>query len=500
MASSTSGAFVGPEWPGGQVTDCVTPGCCVTVGRPSGGVAVRGPDGDPWSIVGFTGFSSCAFSGACAPHGGSCTGCTGVDAPSACPAPGVPDCTSDRPSCSVATNGTATADAHVACGPAGATCTGEALTLAEAASRGLVTARSTGCFSGSCMTLRVTNAGVAGVVVHVAVGDVLVNRLPSGQNFVDLRAADVCVPANQTVETDLAVTCIDASKAPPDAGDLFDVGPPLASWPTRVRAAAELLRLVTVIDARQDWLASFVARAVWRVTDLVPLSPDLIDALDLLTAAGIDPAAPAGDLLHLTDPLAGSGDAASGLAPAPEFGPDGPCLFGLGNVPCDDGNACTTGDTCGNGSCAGAPVDPAVACDDGDACTTEACDPAVGCTHEPEAPTDAASVTCGVVNLEGILGRSPAPGCTRRCMTKLGHAFARVRHLMSAATSARSAHACVRKLHALRRAAAALERAVDRLATKGRIAGPPARAADLKDEAARLLGRVAAVDAICAAK
>src|SRR2546422_8230868 len=40
---------------------------------------------------------------------------------------------------------------------------------------------------------------------------------------------------------------------------------------------------------------------------------------------------------------------------------------------CDDGNACTTHDTCGGGHCAGGP---APNCDDGNGCTDDACDPA----------------------------------------------------------------------------------------------------------------------------
>jgi hypothetical protein len=75
---------------------------------------------------------------------------------------------------------------------------------------------------------------------------------------------------------------------------------------------------------------------------------------------------------------------------------------------CDDGNACTVGDTCVNGQCLGAPTpaaltcgdadvcngleacDPgsgiclggtALACDDGNSCTTDSCDPVTGCAH-----------------------------------------------------------------------------------------------------------------------
>jgi hypothetical protein len=48
----------------------------------------------------------------------------------------------------------------------------------------------------------------------------------------------------------------------------------------------------------------------------------------------------------------------------------GACVFPPNSDPCDDGDACTTEDTCSNGEClGGAPIK----CDDG-----EVCDPATG--------------------------------------------------------------------------------------------------------------------------
>ncbi|UCC31583.1 MAG: hypothetical protein JSU86_04750, partial [Phycisphaerales bacterium] len=45
---------------------------------------------------------------------------------------------------------------------------------------------------------------------------------------------------------------------------------------------------------------------------------------------------------------------------------------------CDDGDACTTNDTCINGVClGGSPPD----CNDGDVCTDDSCDPDTGCVH-----------------------------------------------------------------------------------------------------------------------
>jgi cytoskeletal protein CcmA (bactofilin family) len=46
-------------------------------------------------------------------------------------------------------------------------------------------------------------------------------------------------------------------------------------------------------------------------------------------------------------------------------------------VACDDGNRCTTGDTCVNRVCTGAPL----TCDDAAVCTDDRCDPARGCVY-----------------------------------------------------------------------------------------------------------------------
>ncbi|NMC70015.1 MAG: hypothetical protein GYA57_08125 [Myxococcales bacterium] len=57
----------------------------------------------------------------------------------------------------------------------------------------------------------------------------------------------------------------------------------------------------------------------------------------------------------------------------------GTCTHTNNTAPCDDGNLCTTGDVCADGTCAGTV---AVSCDDHDVCTDDACDPATGtCTH-----------------------------------------------------------------------------------------------------------------------
>jgi cysteine-rich repeat protein len=54
------------------------------------------------------------------------------------------------------------------------------------------------------------------------------------------------------------------------------------------------------------------------------------------------------------------------------------CVNTNNTAPCDDGNACTTNDTCSGGACAGGPP---LNCDDSDICTDDSCVPVTGCVH-----------------------------------------------------------------------------------------------------------------------
>ncbi len=56
------------------------------------------------------------------------------------------------------------------------------------------------------------------------------------------------------------------------------------------------------------------------------------------------------------------------------------CVYANNNAPCDDGNACTTGDTCAGGTCQSGPP---TNCNDGNACTSDSCVPPTGCAHDP---------------------------------------------------------------------------------------------------------------------
>ncbi len=53
------------------------------------------------------------------------------------------------------------------------------------------------------------------------------------------------------------------------------------------------------------------------------------------------------------------------------------CVYSYNLALCDDSNACTAGDACDKGVCAGASID----CGDGNVCTTDSCDPASGCVN-----------------------------------------------------------------------------------------------------------------------
>jgi len=59
--------------------------------------------------------------------------------------------------------------------------------------------------------------------------------------------------------------------------------------------------------------------------------------------------------------------------------PDKGCVYSFNSDPCDDFNPCTQEDACHQGSC---KPGSGVVCDDGNVCTTGTCDLQVGCTYE----------------------------------------------------------------------------------------------------------------------
>jgi cysteine-rich repeat protein len=69
------------------------------------------------------------------------------------------------------------------------------------------------------------------------------------------------------------------------------------------------------------------------------------------------------------------------------------CHFEAAGSTCNDGNACTVGETCNQGVCGNGT---AVVCNDGNACTQDSCSPASGCVFNPT-PLNGASCNDGQI-------------------------------------------------------------------------------------------------------
>ena len=71
------------------------------------------------------------------------------------------------------------------------------------------------------------------------------------------------------------------------------------------------------------------------------------------------------------------------------------CVFTVNQAPCNDGNACTSGDACALGKCVSGPP---IVCNDQNGCTKDACAPSKGCEFSPlpdETPCGAGLVCMG---------------------------------------------------------------------------------------------------------
>lgn len=75
--------------------------------------------------------------------------------------------------------------------------------------------------------------------------------------------------------------------------------------------------------------------------------------------------------------------------------PDLGCLHVANALPCNDGNACTTNDTCAESSCQGGPAPD---CDDENVCTDDSCLPQSGCTNTPLSGTPCSDDTVCTVD------------------------------------------------------------------------------------------------------
>lgn len=105
---------------------------------------------------------------------------------------------------------------------------------------------------------------------------------------------------------------------------------------------------------------------------------------------------------------------------------------------CDDSSACTSGDTCQNGTCTSGPplncddsnactddrcdpttgcVSTSVNCDDGNACTGDSCDPATGCVSTPVNCDDGNACTADSCDQTSGCVHTPIPNCTNATQT-----------------------------------------------------------------------------------
>ncbi|MGB0591278.1 MAG: cupredoxin domain-containing protein [Myxococcota bacterium] len=66
------------------------------------------------------------------------------------------------------------------------------------------------------------------------------------------------------------------------------------------------------------------------------------------------------------------------------------CAYVNNTAPCDDSDACTEGDICGDGACG---AGTAVVCEDEDLCTDDSCDSVLGCMFKPVSCDDADDCT-----------------------------------------------------------------------------------------------------------
>jgi len=86
------------------------------------------------------------------------------------------------------------------------------------------------------------------------------------------------------------------------------------------------------------------------------------------------------------------------------------CFHANNTAPCSDGDACTAGDACGAGIC---HAGTAVVCDDGNPCTAETCNPATGCvfTNTPGPCSDGSACTTGDTCSDGTCQPGAAIDC-----------------------------------------------------------------------------------------
>lgn len=106
VSSNSGGPFDSAEWPGGTATQNGASGCSVTINRPNNNIDLVCTLAGAFSINSFGGYSNCFGTGGEDGDGCQVTGC---------PFAGIGSCCNARPSCSVALNGSGSAQYHVQC-------------------------------------------------------------------------------------------------------------------------------------------------------------------------------------------------------------------------------------------------------------------------------------------------------------------------------------------------------------------------------------------------
>ena len=94
------------------------------------------------------------------------------------------------------------------------------------------------------------------------------------------------------------------------------------------------------------------------------------------------------------------------------------CVHTNNTIACSDGNACTTGDTCSNGACQ--PGTGALNCDDSNPCTNDSCNPTSGCVHTNNSNScnDGNACTYGDVCSGGVCAGTTITCANDQCNTR----------------------------------------------------------------------------------
>ena len=196
--------------------------------------------------------------------------------------------------------------------------------------------------------------------------------LPDRAQFLDQQldatTADVLVDSAVDAETDLTAAETDLQPAETSLTD----------------AETDLQTAETDLQGEETDLQGAETGQKDAETDLQPAETTVKDAETDVAAAETDAADAEGDVAgavaEVSDPCAGGkicddGNACTDDSCASASG----CVFAPKNgAGCSDGNACTLGDTCSGSSCTSGGPNP---CDDNSPCTGTGCAPSIGCTY-----------------------------------------------------------------------------------------------------------------------